>query len=157
MSFLRRANTPTPREAFLVAALLAVGITAEDITAAQTANQPDFLKSLAEADSADLLAAQTEAATAKVKLASLTEVLAGAGFKPEEVATAEAFKAATEARLKPRVAAELVELSASRGIAPVVQSPAEAADAKKMTKSEFDKLTPTEKKRFAVNGGRLIE
>ncbi len=122
MSFLRRANTPTARETFLVAALAAVGISADDINAAQTANQPDFLKVLAD-ESADLQAAQTAATEANTKLSSLTATITGAGFKAEDLTSPDTFKAAVAERVKSKVAADLVELSASRGISPVVQTP----------------------------------
>jgi hypothetical protein len=130
MSLFRRATEPTARETFLVAALAACGITADMVATAEKAGDQKFLEDLVKESRADL---QTEIDktkdSLKLELKAREEFysrIAGAGYKPEDYASAEAFAKATKAMVDKRASELAADISASRGIIPVAQAPADA-------------------------------
>ena len=134
MSLFRRATEPTARETFLVAALAACGITADMVATPEKASDQKFLADLVKPDAlaamqADLEKAQT---SLKVELKAREEFysrIAGAGYKPEDYASADAFAKATKAMVDRRASELAADISASRGITPVVQTPGDAPTA----------------------------
>jgi hypothetical protein len=132
MALFRRFTEPTARETFLVAALALTGITTDMIATAEKAGDQKFLAELLK-DDAELTAAQTARdhanAALKLELKAREEFysrIAGAGYKPEDYASAEAFQKATKTMVDKRASELAADISASRGITPVTQAPADA-------------------------------
>jgi hypothetical protein len=148
MSLFRRATEPTARETFLVAALAVCGITPDMVATAEKAGDQKFLADLVKPDALASVQAELDKVQAAYKLelkarGEFYSRIAGAGYKPEDYASAEAFAKATKAMVDKRASELAADISASRGITPVVQTPGDAqtGDANAADLAEqFDKM-----------------
>lgn len=119
-----------------------------EIEAAAQALQGDFQKAVARAEKAE-----GELAAAAARLSEVT----AAKEKAEAEAKASADKLANPAEIiKTTAAAQAAAIVGSVGHAPLALAPS-TMDPKKMTRSEFSKLSPREQSAFAQNGGRITD
>lgn len=109
-----------------------------------------------------LAAAQADLTTARASLAS-TETALGAvcsflGIKPAEVVglTTEKVNGVLQAKISATATEQLASIGINPGKLPAPNSRA-TADSKTLTKAEFDALTPAQKSKFSVAGGRISE
>lgn len=161
MGFFRRDSEPSARESFLVAALAAVGFSAENIKEAHEKNATDFLKVLDRSDAvrselqAAIKGASDERDAALASHSAFVAALDANGFTKDQIISPDALKAATESLIKTRAEERAVEISAARGIKPVSNAPTEAFASNTVTKAEFSAMTAAEKMKFSVSGGRI--
>jgi len=163
MVFFRRSDEPSAREAFLVSALAAMGITSDNIKAAEDARATDFLKVLdrsdavkADADSKiSTLTAERDSAVSTSS--ALVAALEANGFTKDNLASPDALKAATESLIKSKAEERAVEISAARGIKPVSNAPSEMSAKPEAKRSEFDAWDHSKRNDFMRSGGRVVE
>jgi hypothetical protein len=156
------------KPAFVVAALAAAGISAEQVDAAYAAGNTQFL--VGESDTraqmaADILdtARLLEISDAAVKGAAdrenaLTAALSALGIDPVALFAAGADPAAiAAATLKTAAAHEAAETLSRHGIKPLAGASAPAGGANTMTASEFAGLDHSAKNAFMRVGGKISD
>ena len=156
------------KPAFLLTALAAAGISAEQVDAAYAAGNTDFL--LGESATRDQLAADIatkdrllEIRDAAVKGAALRETaltaaLGALGITPEALLVEGADPAAiAAATLKTAAAREAAETLSRHGIKPIAGASAPAGGANTMTAAEFAGLDHSARNAFFRGGGRISD
>lgn len=163
MGFFRRSDEPTARESFLVSALLAVGITEDNLKEAQDKKATDFLKVLDRSDAvrAELETKISAAVGERDSLASTHSAFVAAleanGFTKDQIVSPDALKAATESLIKTRSEELAVEISAARGIKPVSNAPEAVSDRPEAKHSDFKTWDHVRQNAFIRSGGKIVE
>jgi len=121
---------------------------APEIEAAAETLRGDLQKAVARAEKAE-----GEAAAAATRLSEVT----AAKDKAEAEAKTSAEKLANPSEIiKTTASAQAAAIVASVGHSPLALAPS-TMDPKKMTRSEFAKMSPREQSAFAQNGGRITD
>lgn len=163
MGFFRRDSEPSARESFLVAALAAVGFSAENIKDAEDKKATDFLKVLDRSDAvraelqAAIKGASDERDAALASHSAFVAALEANGFTKDQIISPDALKAATESLIKTKAEERAVEISAARGIKPVSNAPSEASERPEAKRSEFDSWDHEKRNAHIRRGGRVVE
>lgn len=156
------------KPAFLLTALAAAGISAEQVDAAYAAGNTDFL--LGESATRDQLAAdiankdrQLAARDATLQVAATRDsaffaALGALGITPEALLVEGADPAAiAAATLKTAAAREAAETLSRHGIKPIAGASAPAGGANTMTASEFAGLDHSARNAFMRGGGKISD
>lgn len=156
------------KPAFLLTALAAAGISAEQVDAAYAAGNTDFL--LGESATRDQLAAdiankdrQLAARDATLQVAATRDsaffaALGALGIRAEDLLAADADPAAiAAATLKTAAAREAAETLSRHGIKPIAGASAPAGGANTMTASEFAGLDHSARNAFMRGGGKISD
>lgn len=156
------------KPAFLMAALGAAGITAEQVDAAYAKNDTNFLVEESETRAqmaADLATAarqlnehQANVNVAHQRETALASALGALGIKPEDVLAEGADPAAiAKAALKTAAAREAAETLSKHGIKPIAGASAAVGAPNTMTASEFAALDHSARNAFMRGGGRISD
>lgn len=156
------------KPAFLLTALAAAGISAEQVDAAYAAGNTDFL--LGESATRDQLAAdiankdrQLAARDATLQVAATRDsaffaALGALGIRAEDLLAADADPAAiAAATLKTAAAREAAETLSRHGIKPIAGASAPPGGANTMTASEFAGLDHSARNAFMRGGGKISD
>lgn len=158
------------KPAFLLTALAAAGISAEQVDAAYAAGNTDFL--VGESATRDQLAAdiankdrQLAARDATLQVAATRDsaffaALGALGITPEALLAADADPAAiAAATLKTAAAREAAETLSRHGIKPIAGASAPAGGGKPepQTLAQYREMKPWEAKSFFASGGTLAD
>lgn len=156
------------KPAFLLTALAAAGISAEQVDAAYAAGNTDFL--LCESAFFAALAAdiankdqQLAARDATLQVAATRDsaffaALGALGIRAEDLLAADADPAAiAAATLKTAAAREAAETLSRHGIKPIAGASAPAGGANTMTASEFAGLDHSARNAFMRGGGKISD